>query len=56
MKNQSALFNKTYQKISYTGSYFKKTRVGAPEEFDLNLIINLPLKDKDFEVTDFISL
>ncbi|XP_020295044.1 cyclic GMP-AMP synthase-like [Pseudomyrmex gracilis] len=49
MKTQSTLFNKTYQKLAYTGSYFKKTRVGAPEEFDLNLIINLPLKEKDFE-------
>ncbi|XP_020281521.1 cyclic GMP-AMP synthase [Pseudomyrmex gracilis] len=49
MKSQSPLFKQTYQRTAYTGSYFKKTRVGAPEEFDLNLIIKLPLKDKDFE-------
>ncbi|CAL1677665.1 unnamed protein product [Lasius platythorax] len=52
MKRQSPLFSKTFQRIVYVGSYFKKTRVGEPEEYDLNFVINLPFKERDME---FIS-
>lgn len=56
MKSLSPLFRNTYQRRAYTGSYYKKTRVGTPNEFDLNLLINLPLKREDFEeVTGFFS-
>lgn len=50
MKRQSPLFSKTFQRIVYVGSYFKKTRVGEPEEYDLNFVINLPFKERDMEV------
>ncbi|KAM0724441.1 Cyclic GMP-AMP synthase-like receptor [Formica fusca] len=52
MQRQSPLFNKTFQRILWAGSYYKKTRVGEPEEYDLNFVINLPFKERDIE---FIS-
>ncbi|XP_050447147.1 cyclic GMP-AMP synthase-like receptor [Cataglyphis hispanica] len=52
MRRQSPLFDKTFQRIVWAGSYYKKTRVGEPEEYDLNFVINLPFKEKDIE---FIS-
>lgn len=52
MRRQSPLFNKTFQRILWAGSYYKKTRVGEPEEYDLNFVINLPFKKRDIE---FIS-
>lgn len=50
MRNQSPLFNKASTRFVYTGSYYKKTKVGLPDEFDLNLIIRLPIKEKDILV------
>ncbi|XP_011704155.1 PREDICTED: uncharacterized protein LOC105459658 isoform X2 [Wasmannia auropunctata] len=51
MKKESPLFAKTYQKIVWAGSYYKETRVGQPEEYDLNFVINLPFKEKDIEIS-----
>lgn len=50
MRRQSPLFDKTFQRIVWAGSYYKKTRVGQPEEYDLNFVINLPFKEKDIQV------
>lgn len=50
MKRQNPLFNKTFQRIVYVGSYYKKTRIGKPDEYDLNFVINLPFKEKDMKV------
>ncbi|XP_014485404.1 PREDICTED: uncharacterized protein LOC106749942, partial [Dinoponera quadriceps] len=44
MQMQNSLFKKTYNRIVWTGSFYKKTKVGSPDEFDLNLIIQLPFK------------
>ncbi|XP_072757594.1 cyclic GMP-AMP synthase-like receptor isoform X1 [Anoplolepis gracilipes] len=52
MRRQSPLFDKTFQRIIWAGSYYKKTRVGEPEEYDINFVINLPFKERDIE---FIS-
>ncbi|KAL6442149.1 hypothetical protein ACFW04_002446 [Cataglyphis niger] len=52
MRQQNSLFDKTFQRIVPAGSYYKKTRVGQPEEYDLNFVINLPFKEKDIQ---FIS-
>ncbi|KAL6268684.1 hypothetical protein P5V15_001814 [Pogonomyrmex californicus] len=49
MKRESPLFGKTYQRIVWAGSYYKGTRIGQPEEYDLNFVINLPFKEKDIE-------
>jgi len=53
MRKQCPLFAKTFQKIIWAGSYYKGTRFGQPEEYDLNFVINLPFKEKDIEVTSF---
>lgn len=50
MKNQNSLFNSTYKGTVWTGSFYKKTKVGSPDEFDLNLIIQLPIKKENIEV------
>lgn len=50
MKQQSPLFAKTFRDIIWAGSYYKGTRFGQPEEYDLNFAINLPFKEKDIEV------
>ncbi|KAG5338142.1 CGAS synthase, partial [Acromyrmex charruanus] len=49
MRKQCPLFNKTFQKIEWAGSYYKGTRVGQPEEYDLNFVIKLPFKEKDLQ-------
>ncbi|XP_018406844.1 PREDICTED: uncharacterized protein LOC108782940 [Cyphomyrmex costatus] len=49
MRKQCPLFDKTFQKIEWAGSYYKGTRVGQPEEYDLNFVIDLPFKEKDLE-------
>ncbi|EZA48044.1 hypothetical protein X777_14420 [Ooceraea biroi] len=51
MQQQSKLFNKTYRRIVWAGSYYKKTRVGDPEEYDINLVIDLPIKQEDMKFT-----
>lgn len=50
MRKQSLLFDKTFQKINWVGSFYKGTRVGHPEEYDLNFVINLPFKEKNIKV------
>ncbi|XP_025163166.1 cyclic GMP-AMP synthase-like [Harpegnathos saltator] len=56
MKEQNSLFNKTFQKIAWTGSFYKKTKVGLPDEFDLNLIIQLPIKKDDMKLSTDLNL
>ncbi|XP_034941668.1 cyclic GMP-AMP synthase-like isoform X2 [Chelonus insularis] len=40
------LFKYLYRTLMYVGSFYKQTRVGKPEEFDINIIIKLPNIDK----------
>lgn len=49
MEEVNPLFSKIYQKIIWAGSYYKKTRIGRPEEYDINLVINLPIKERDLK-------
>ncbi|XP_032688739.1 cyclic GMP-AMP synthase-like isoform X2 [Odontomachus brunneus] len=49
MKNQNSLFKKTFKRTVYTGSFYKKTKIGSPDEFDLNLIIKLPIKEDNVQ-------
>lgn len=50
MKNQNPLFKETFKKTVWTGSFYKKTKIGLPDEFDLNLIIKLPIKEDNIQV------
>ena len=45
MKKQSPLFSSIFQKIIYAGSFYKGTKYGTPNEFDLMLIFKLPIID-----------
>jgi len=55
MRKQCPLFAITFQEIKWAGSYYKGTRFGQPEEYDLNFVIKLLFKEKDIEVTSFLN-
>ncbi|KAJ8668535.1 hypothetical protein QAD02_010198 [Eretmocerus hayati] len=44
------LFNEIYRNISYAGSFYKGTKVGNPNEYDLDLTMQLPLNYKTLQV------
>lgn len=56
MKSQSELFKKLFNKPVWVGSFSKKTKVGFPEEYDINLEIKLPIKESNFEVQKHNSI
>ncbi|KOX71896.1 Protein MB21D1 [Melipona quadrifasciata] len=43
MKENDSLFRKMYKKIIYCGSFYKGTKIGEPNEFDLNIILKIPI-------------
>ncbi|XP_068972243.1 cyclic GMP-AMP synthase-like receptor [Bombus flavifrons] len=43
MKSEDSLFQKMYQQIIFCGSFYKGTKIEAPNEFDLNVTLKLPL-------------
>lgn len=56
MQQRSPLFKKMYRRILWGGSYYKNTRVGEPQEYDLNLVLILPFKEEDIIVILFSNL
>ncbi|XP_046608238.1 uncharacterized protein LOC124299225 isoform X1 [Neodiprion virginianus] len=50
MKEKDPLFNACYRRIVYVGSYYEGLKVGKPEEYDLNVIINLPIDYKTLNI------
>lgn len=50
MKEKDDLFKMIFNKILYTGSFYKGTKVGKPEEFDLDLILKLPVRYDDIKI------
>lgn len=42
MRTEDFLFNTLYKEIYYGGSYFDDLKVGKPDEFDLDLLLDLP--------------
>jgi hypothetical protein len=54
LKKQSSLFEKLYKEIKWTGSYYEGLKISKPDEFDLNVVINMPDEDgqqiKEIEV------
>lgn len=57
MRKEDELFNLLFQKVHYTGSFYHDLRISQPDEFDINLILNLGLKENDLEVSiiSFVS-
>ncbi|OAD52728.1 hypothetical protein WN48_00304 [Eufriesea mexicana] len=43
MKLNDSLFEKMYEKNIYCGSFYKLTKIEKPNEFDLNIILKLPV-------------
>ncbi|KAJ9574776.1 hypothetical protein L9F63_008040, partial [Diploptera punctata] len=54
MKEEDALFKATYREICGAGSYYDGLKVGKPEEFDMDVVINLPVSNK--EITEHRSM
>ncbi|XP_061937118.1 cyclic GMP-AMP synthase-like receptor isoform X2 [Apis cerana] len=47
MKSKDSLFKEAYQEIIFLGSFYKGTKIEKPNEFDLNIILKLPLNNKE---------
>ncbi|XP_076664775.1 cGAS-like receptor 1 isoform X2 [Andrena cerasifolii] len=45
MKLKDPLFAKAYKQIIFCGSFYKGTKVGHPNEYDLNIVLELPIPD-----------
>ena len=46
MKQSDPLFNVLYREIYFSGSYYDDLKIGKPDEFDLNFVIDKsPFKD-----------
>ena len=43
MKEENSLFRIMYKQIIYCGSFYKGTKIGEPNEFDLNIILEVPI-------------
>ncbi|KAJ8936749.1 hypothetical protein NQ318_016120 [Aromia moschata] len=43
MKEKDVLFKNMYERKFYGGSYYDGIKVGKPEEYDLDYVLNLPL-------------
>lgn len=46
MTEKDPLFAKLYERVFYGGSFYDKIRVGKPEEFDLDILMKLPILTK----------
>lgn len=42
MKEKDILFKNMFERLFYGGSYYDGIKVGKPEEFDLDCVLNLP--------------
>lgn len=56
MKRNNELFNEIFKKIKYAGSFYKGTKVSKPDEYDLDLIVQLPLNYMSLQVCYYISM
>ena len=51
MKEVDPIFEMLYQKVTYTGSFYEGTRVGEPNEYDINFVLREPFKIDVYEVS-----
>ncbi|KAG0439596.1 hypothetical protein HPB47_016588 [Ixodes persulcatus] len=52
MKQKDPLFDLLFNRLEYTGSYYDGLRTKKADEFDINLVLNLPFKKDEFTVSD----
>lgn len=50
MKRKDRMFDKTYNRIGYTGSFYDRLKVGEADEYDLNLILKPKFKMEPIKV------
>jgi hypothetical protein len=50
VKNTDETFKVLYKQPHYVGSFYENLRVGQPDEFDINLELQLPLNEADIQV------
>ena len=43
MKEKDPLFSAIFQRVYGVGSYYDDLKVGEPEEFDVNVVVKLPV-------------
>jgi hypothetical protein len=51
MKIIDETFKALYKQPHYVGSYYENLRVGHASEFDINLELQLPIRESDIEVS-----
>lgn len=51
MKRKDHIFEKAFNRIGYTGSYYDRLKVGEADEYDLNLILKPKLKMEPSKVS-----
>ena len=51
MKQEDVLFDTIYSRICGAGSYYDGLKVGKPDEFDINIVIRLPINYEEVVVS-----
>jgi cyclic GMP-AMP synthase len=52
MKDEDVLFSRIYSRICGAGSYYDGLKVGKPEEFDMDIVIRLPIYYEEVVVSN----
>ncbi|XP_015925555.1 cyclic GMP-AMP synthase-like receptor [Parasteatoda tepidariorum] len=55
MKEVDKVFDWLYREPYYTGSFYSDLRISQPDEFDINLIIDMPFKNGEFSITSQLN-
>ncbi|KAF7394997.1 hypothetical protein HZH66_008171 [Vespula vulgaris] len=48
---EDTFFKKVFQRKLFGGSFYKGTKIGVPEEFDIDIIIKLPINYEDIKIS-----
>ncbi|EEC07497.1 conserved hypothetical protein [Ixodes scapularis] len=52
IKLEDPLFRRLFKRLEYTGSYYDGLRTKMADEFDINLVLDLPFRKDEFTVLD----
>jgi len=51
LKEKSGLFKLLFKEIAWTGSFYEGLKISDPDEFDLNIVLRMPVKDNQIEAS-----
>jgi len=54
LKEKSYLFGLLFQEIAWTGSFYEGLKISDPDEFDLNIVLKMPVKANYIEASTFL--